>query len=459
MAGFSQGGGVGLILAEWMIEGRPSRDVFALDVARFGNWVTPAYTRLKVTENYQRRFAVAYPNEELPAARPLNTTPAYGLWQAAGAVFGQSYGMEAVNYFATDGAPAYETPSFRRSDAFAAIAAECRAVREAVGLNEIHNFGKYSVTGPGAAAWLDRIMAGRMPAIGRVSLSPMLNDTGRIIGDFTISRLAETDFQLTASFSAQAYHMRWFANHLPSDGSVQIENISTSLLGFQIAGPQSRALLAAVARADVSTAALPFLSVAEMDIGVSRARVQRLSFTGDLGYEIYVPANEQVALYKTLTAAGQVFGLRPFGMRAMMSLRLEKAFGAWLREYRPDYLPLETGLGRFVAYNKAADFIGKAAAAAELAAGPARRLCSFVVDAGDADVWADEPIWLDDEVQGFVTSGGFAHYVGKSVALGFVPTEQVVAGREVDIEILGERRPAYLITEPLFDPAGVRMRE
>ena len=459
MAGFSQGGGVGLTLAEWMIEGHPSRDVFALDVARFGNWVTPAYTRLKVTENYQRRFAVAYPNEELPAARPLNTTPAYGLWQAAGAVFGQSYGMEAVNYFATDGAPAYETPSFRRSDAFAAIAAECRAVREAVGLNEIHNFGKYSVTGPGAAAWLDRIMARRMPAIGRVSLSPMLNDAGRIIGDFTISRLAETDFQLTASFSAQAYHMRWFANHLPPDGSVQIENISTSLLGFQIAGPQSRALLAAVARADVSTAALPFLSVAEMDIGVSRARVQRLSFTGDLGYEIYVPANEQVALYKTLTAAGQAFGLRPFGMRAMMSLRLEKAFGAWLREYRPDYLPLETGLGRFVAYNKAADFIGKAAAAAELAAGPARRLCSFVVDAGDADVWADEPIWLDDEVQGFVTSGGFAHYVGKSVALGFVPTEQAVAGREVDIEILGERRPAYLITEPLFDPAGVRMRE
>lgn len=172
-----------------------------------------------------------------------------------------------------------------------------------------------------------------------------------------------------------------------------------------------------------------------------------------------MPANEQVALYKTLTAAGEAFGLRPFGMRAMMSLRLEKAFGAWLREYRPDYLPLETGLGRFVAYNKAADFIGKAAAAAELAAGPARRLCSFVVDAGDADVWADEPIWLDDEVQGFVTSGGFAHYVGKSVALGFVPTEQAVAGREVDIEILGERRPAYLITEPLFDPAGVRMRE
>lgn len=459
MAGFSQGGGVGLTLAEWMVDGLPSRDVFALDVARYGNWVTPAYTRLKVTENYQRRFAVAYPNEELPAARPLNTTPAYGLWQAAGAVFGQSYGMEAVNYFATDGAPAYETPSFRRSDAFAAVGAECRAVREAVGINEIHNFGKYRVQGPGAFDWLDRIMAGRLPAIGRISLSPMLNDNGQIIGDFTISRLAENDFQLTASFSAQAYHMRWFESHLPPDGAVRLENISRDLLGFQIAGPRARELLARVARADVSSAVLPFLSVAEMDIGVSRARVQRLSFTGDLGYEIYVPAREQVALFKTLTAAGADLGLRPFGMRAMMSLRLEKSFGAWLREYRPDYRPQEVALGRFVAYDKAADFIGKAAAMAELSAGPERRLCTFVVDADDADECGDEPIWIDDQVQGFVTSGGFAHYVEKSVALGFVPVAQAVEGLKVEIEILGDRRPAYLSTGVLFDASGVRMRE
>jgi len=251
MAGFSQGGGVGLTLAEWMIEGEPSRDVFAMDVARFGDWVTPGYTRDKVRENYQRRFSISYPNEELPAARPFQTTPAYGIWKEQRAVFGAAYGMEAVNYFAPGGQQLYEEPTFRRSNAFEAAAEEYRAVRTAVGINEIHNFGKYSVTGPGAADWIDVIMAGRVPKVGRMSLTPMLSPKSKLIGDFTISRLGEEEFQLTASFGAQAYHMRWFEQHLPEDG-VRIENISTRRVGFQIAGPNARELLASVTRADVS---------------------------------------------------------------------------------------------------------------------------------------------------------------------------------------------------------------
>ncbi|MEM7404327.1 MAG: FAD-dependent oxidoreductase [Pseudomonadota bacterium] len=458
MAGFSQGGGVGLTLAEWMIEGEPSRDVFAMDVARFGAFPTRAYARVKATENYQRRFAVSYPNEELPAGRPLLTTPVYPIWKQQRAVFGQGYGTEHVNYFAPPGEPLEETPSFRRSNAFDAVAAECHAVRTAVGLNEVHNFSKFEVTGDGARTWLDRIMAGRIPAPGRVSLTPMLSPKGKLIGDFTVTCLAEQRFQLTASYAAQAYHMRWFEMHLPLDDSVSISNISLERIGFQIAGPNARGLLAAVARADVSNEALPFMHVREMEVGLCDAIVQRLSYTGDLGFEIYVRPGEQVALYESLAKAGAQFGMRPFGMRAIMSLRLEKSFGSWMREYRPDYTATETGLDRFVAFNKPAEFIGRAAAAAAAAASPVRQLCTLIVDASDADVWADEPIWHDGSVVGFVTSGGYAHYVKRSIALGFLPPELVVAGQPVTVEILGEQRAARVALECALDPAGTRMR-
>ena len=457
MAGFSQGGGVGLTVAQWMVEGEPSRDVFAMDVARFGDYCTEPYTRAKVRENYQRRFAIGYPNEELPAGRPLQTTPAYGIWKAERAVFGETYGMEAVNYFAGEGETLCETPSFRRSNAFRATGEECRAVRTAVGINEIHNFGKYEVSGSGALDWLDTIMAGRIPKVGRIALTPMLSPKGRLIGDFTIARLAADRFHLTASYAAQAFHLRWFEQHRPEAG-VQVRNVSLERIGFQIAGPRSRDLLSRVTSADVSNQAFAFMSVREMEVGLSRAMVARVTYTGDLGYEIYVPAGEQVSLHAALTEAGRDLDLRPFGMRAMLSLRLEKSFGGWLREYKPDFRPEETGLGRFVAYNKPVDFIGKAAALAEKGAPLARRLCTFVVDADDADVWADEPIWKNGDVVGFVTSGGYAHYVEKSVALGFLPTELIEDGAEVEIEILGDLRKAHLVSEPLFDPKGERMR-
>ena len=451
MAGFSQGGGVGLTLAEWMVEGEPSRDVFAMDVARFGDYCTRSYTRLKVRENYQRRFSVSYPNEELPAARPLHTTPAYGIWQQQNAVFGSAYGMEHVNYIAPHGEEPYEIPSFRRSNAFDIVAEECRAVREAVGINEIHNFGKYEISGSGAHTWIDTIMAGRIPPVGKLSLNPMLSPKGKLIGDFTVAQIREGVFQVTASYAAQAFHLRWFWQHQPNDGSVQIDNISQSRIGFQIAGPHSRELLQRVTRADVSNDALPFLSVREIDVGQCSAIVQRVSYTGDRGYEIYVPANQQVALYNILTEAGIDLGLRPFGMRAMMSLRLEKSFGSWMNEFKPDYTPLETGMDRFVAYDKAADFIGKTAALEERSKGVARKLCSFIVDAVDADVAGYEPIWHDEAVVGFVTSGGYAHYSKKSVAFGFLPTELARDALEVEIEVLGDRRKAVSYSVPLFD--------
>ncbi len=456
MAGFSQGGGVGLALAQWMVEGEPSRDIFAMDVARFGDWCTRPWVRAKVRESYQRRFAISYPNEELPAGRGLVTTPAYGVWAARNAVFGAGYGLEHVNWFAPEGEPAFEQPSFRRSNAFGPVGEECRAVREAVGINEVHNFGKYLVEGPEAEAWLSRLMANRMPEEGRIALTPMLSPKGRLVGDFTVARLGAGRFQLTASWAAQAFHMRWFEAHLPP-GGVSVRNVSLERIGFQIAGPRARDVLAAATSADVSNRALRFLDAREMEVGLVPALVCRISYTGDLGYEIYVDSGHQIALYRALAAAGEAHGMKPFGMRAMMSLRLEKSFGAWMREYRPEYTPAETGLDRFVDLRKN-DFIGRDAAMRERDAPPGRRLCTFVVDARDADVWADEPIFAGDDVVGFATSGGYAHYSAKSVALGFVPVGTIEDGAELAIEILGERRPAKLVGEPVLDPRGERMR-
>ncbi|MEX0280345.1 MAG: FAD-dependent oxidoreductase [Arenibacterium sp.] len=454
MAGFSQGGGVGLTLAQWMIEGEPERDVTAMDVARFGDWISPGYTRPKVVENYQKRFSVAYPNEELPAARPNRTTPMYDIFTDMGAVWGQQFGLEVANYFAQGDEPGYETPSFRRSDAFKATGREVRGVREGVGINETHNFGKYSVQGPHARAWLDRIMAGRVPQPGRVSLTPMLSPKGRLIGDFTISCLSETEFQLTASYGSQAYHYRWFQKH--QEDGVTVENISDKRNGFQIAGPNADKVLAACTRADISD--FRFLDVRRITVGMTDCIVQRVSYTGDLGYEIYCDPMAQRQLWHTLWSAGQAYGIIPFGMRAMMSLRLDKFFGSWLSEFSPDYTAAETGLDRFISFKKNADFIGRAAAEEERASGPARRLCSFVVEADDADVQGYEPIWLEGEVQGFCTSGGYSHHAQVSVAQGFLPVGKISEDLEVEIEILGQMRKARLVTTPLFDADGARMR-
>lgn len=455
MAGFSQGGGMGKSLAEWMIHGETEVDPRGFDVARFGKWTTPGYTVPKVIETYRMRFSVSYPNEERPAARPFRTTPMYDIFDGLGAVWGAQYGLEVPNYFAAPGEDRYEQPSFKRSNAFAATAREVRAVREGVGINEIQNFGKFRVTGPGARGWLDRIMAGTIPQPGRLSLTPMLSPKGRIIGDFTVTCLSETEFQITGSYGAQDQHLRWFQKNLVP--GVTVENVSDRLTGFQIAGPKARDLLAAVTRADVSAEAFRFMDAKQITVGMVDCLVQRVSYTGDLGFEIYCDFMKQRALWNALTEAGEVFGLKPFGMRAMMSLRLDKLFGSWAREFSPDYFPGETGIDRFIRWNKAADWIGKAAALKEKAEGPRRRLCAFVVDAEDADVVAYEPIWVGDRVVGFCTSGGYSHWTGQSVAQGFLPAD-LADTREVEIEILGSRRKARRIDGPLWDADGARMR-
>ena len=454
MAGFSQGGGVGLMLAQWMIEGECERDVTALDVARYGKWITPGYTRHKVVANYQPRFSVSYPNEELPAARPHRTTMMYDIFSDLGAVWGHQFGLEVVNCFAKDGDPEYETPTFRRSDAWHATRREVQAVRGGVGINEVQNFGKFSVTGPAARDWLDRMMAGRIPQPGRMSLTPMLSPKGRLWGDFTVSCLSETEFQLTASYGAQDIHHRWFVQN--ADPNAHVENISDRRTGFQIAGPKARDLLKSCTRDDVD--GIKFLDVRRMTIGQVGCIVQRVSFTGDLGYEIYCDPADQRQLWWTLWHAGEPMGLTPFGMRAMMSLRLDRFFGSWQREFSPDYTAAETGIDRFISFKKNTAFIGRALAEQERANPPARTLVTFEVDADDADVVAYEPVFINGVVKGFCTSGGYSHHADKSIAFALIPREDAADNLTAEIEIMGSLRKATRISTPLFDPDGSAMR-
>jgi len=452
MAGFSQGGGVGLALSQWMVNGDPGSVVWAMDVARYGDWATLAYTNAKVRENYSRRFRIRFPNEELPAGRPLRTTPIHDRLRESHAVFGEYCGLEHPLWFAPTEAAAQEDVTFRRSNAHAHVAEECRTVQERVGLIETSNYGKIEVVGPGAEEWLSRVMANRVPAVGRIALTPMLNERGKLIGDFTMCRLAADHVLLIGTLAAETYYLRWFERHLPPSG-VRVRACAMEHVGLSVAGPGSRALLQSLVQVDLSNSAFPFLTFRRVDIGMIPALVGRISFTGELGYEIWVSPDYQRALYDLLLTAGA----RPFGGRALNAMRIEKGFGNWAREFRPIYGPYEAGLGRFVALEKG-DFVGRAAAASEKSKGGELRLIALAVDAADADAIGDEPIWHDGKVVGWVTSGAYGHRVGRSLALGYVPAALAAASGGFEIEIIGERRRAERLAVCAYDPNGSHMR-
>lgn len=456
MAGFSQGGGVGLALANWITQGDPGFDVWAMDVARYGDWATLSYTNPKVQENYARRFSIKFPNEELQASRPHKTTPIYDRMLALGAQMGDNWGLETPLWFSPDGTR--DEFSWRRSTDFNHVANEVRACREAVGVMDISGFSKFRVTGSGAEAFLDRVLACRLPKAGRMALAPMLKENGKLQGDLTVACLFEGEYYLFGSGMAEVFYARWFEQHMPQDGSVRLEVIGLGLCGLSIAGPKARDLLQRLTGEDVSNAALPFMAAQRMDIGMAPAIVGRVSFTGDLGYEIWMRPEFQRQIFEHILAEGADLGVTPFGLRALNAMRLEKNFGGWGREFRPVYGPLEAGLSRFISYSKPVDFIGKDGAFEERKSGGALRLISFVLDASDADVIGDEPIWLEDDVVGWVTSGGYAHFAGKSMAMGYVPKELADRDGPWALEILGEKRALTPQRTALFDANAERMR-
>jgi dimethylglycine dehydrogenase len=455
MAGFCQAGGVGMCLAEWMMDGEPSIDVWAMDIARFGNFATPDWGTVKSSENYQRRFVMTFPNETLPQGRRQKVTAMYDRLVSRGAVMGTSFGLEHALWFANGPEDAHEAPTFERNRSHDYVAAEVKAVREAVGAIEIANFAKHEFKGPGARAFLDHVLAGRMPKPGRVALTPMLTPKGKLYGDLTVACLGDEHFMLFGSGAAQEMHRRWFERHLPETG-VAYANVTDRWHGFALSGPNSRALLSRITREDVSNAALKFRDIRRTFVGGVPVILVRISFSGELGYEIYCEPQFQMALWEKIEQAGEGLGLKLYGARALMSLRLEKNWGVWTLDYRPDFTAAESGLDAFIDWNK--DFIGKKAAAAEREKGPAKKLVTLVIDIDERDVVNDEAILKDGVCVGYVSSGGYAHHAGKSMAMGYVPPELATDGMPLTVEVGGAMYLAHVVAQPLHDANGGRMR-
>ena len=455
MAGFCQAGGVGKTLAEWMIEGEPSIDVWAMDIARFGDFATPEWGVIKSSENYERRFVMTFPNETLPKGRRQKTTSIYDRLTQKGAVWQDSFGLENVLWFASSPEDAYEEPTFHRSRSHEYVAKEVEAVRASVGASEVANFANHKFTGKGAKAFLNKVLAGRIPRPGRVNLTPMLLESGKLNGDLTVACIDDETYYLFGSSVAQNMHLRWFEMHLEGVQDVVYQNMTDDFHGIAISGPNSRELLSRLTREDVSSDGFKFRDIRSTFVGGVPALCVRISFTGELGYEIYVAPQYQLKLFEAIEEVGEDLDLKWFGGRALMSMRLEKSWGAWTMDFRPDFTIMESGLDFFVDWDK--DFIGKKAALIEKMKGPTKKLSVIQIET-ETDVSGDEAVMHNGECVSYITSGGYGHSVKKSLAMTYLPVELIDSNAKLEVEILGEFKEASIVMEPLYDPSGSKMR-
>jgi dimethylglycine dehydrogenase len=458
MAGFLQGGGVGKSLAEWMIHGEPEADVYGMDVARYGSWAeNREFIRQTTGQFYSRRFVMTYPNEQLPAGRPLKRAPAYSAMTEAGCQWGQSWDLEVPLYFGGKGFA--ETPSLKRSNAHDVVGAECRAVREGVGLLDITGFSRYEVTGPNAEAWLNGLFSTTLPKPGRARLAVALGHDGRLKGDLTLfnwgpDSKGNTTWWIMGSYYLRTWHMRWFADHM-ADG-VTVRDLGEDMAGFSLSGPKSRAVIEKLSEDPVG--ALPFMGCGDFDIGLMRCKVGRMSVTGELGFEIHCRMGDHISLREALLKAGAEEGITEYGFNALLSLRLEKSFGIWSKEFTQGYTAGATGMDRWINWDKG-EFIGRAAALAERDGnGPAQKVVTLEVDATDADAGGFEPVWKDGNRVGFVTSGGYGHTLGKSLAMAMVDSALAEPGTELSVHVVGAERAARVIAPSPYDPDGRAMR-
>lgn len=455
--GFSQSGGLGLLTAEWIIEGEPKLDLFAWDLARFGDWADKKFTKARVEDQYTHRFKIHFPNEERSAGRPARVRPAYEMQKAMGGVFGLNCGWEHPLWFA-DAPGAVETNGFTRQNWFDPVGDEVRMLRDAVGVIDISNFANYMIKGPGAADWLNALLANRMPKeIGRSCLTPLIGVRGGVAGDFTVTKLAEDEFMMVGSGMAERYHQRFF-NMIPLPKGTTFQVQTDAICGYNVAGPKARDLLQRLTNTDLSTPAFPFMRSKRIEVAGVKTIAIRVSFTGDLGWELHCEQADQVQLYQALLEAAKQVGGGPVGGRALGSLRIEKGYGSWGREYGPEYYPHEVGLERLVKLDK--EFLNKAAYLAVMDDKPRELLSILEVEVtDDADATGGEPIFLKDGTSiGRVTSGGFGYSVGKSLALGFLKQGAVKAGDTVEVFILGKPHNAVVLADPPFDPSGEKLR-
>lgn len=405
---------------------------------------------------YTRRFVLTYPNEELPAGRPLTVSPAHEIMQSHGAQFSCIYSLEVPLYFTT-GENFVETPTLRRSNAFELVGEESNAVRNNVAIVDTTGFSRYEVSGPGAEQWLNELLACRLPRVGGMRLAPMLTHAGKLAGDLTVMRIADDQFWLMGSYYLQNWHMRWFNDHKPKHG-VNVSNLASTWAGVAITGPNSRNVLAKLVQEDVSNTAFRFMNCREFELQDATAIVGRVAVTGELGYEINVLAKDHRQLYQTVLDIGTEFGIRQFGFRAMNSLRLEKSFGAWSREFTAAYTPGMSGLDRFIDFSKQ-KFIGRDAAKREQENLPAQQLVLLEIDSADTDVHGFEPVFCKETRTGFITSGAYGHEVQKSLGLAYVDRQTLQQTDILTVHVAGEPCTAKVLTDAPYDPAGLRMRQ
>jgi dimethylglycine dehydrogenase len=460
--GVTAAGGAGWQIAEWIVEGEPTVDMIGVDPRRFGV-VSKKFAKIKNEEAYSHVFANHFPMEERPAARPAKAPPIYDRLDKAGAVWGARFGWERPNWFAPAGTKREDIYSFRRSNWFEPVGNEVRAMRENVGLMELSSFAKYEVEGPGARDWLDRMVANNIPkSVGRMSLSHALNPSGSARSEFTITRMSDgllgERFFVVGPGAAHDYDLDFLQKILPRDGSVHLRDVTNQYGVLVLAGPNSRKVLEKIADADMSNEAFKWLTMQEIPIGFCpNVRAMRVNFVGSLGWELHHPIEYQIQLFEALRQAGAEFQIANVGMRAMDSMRLEKSYRLWGTDLNAENTVLEAGLNRFVRLNKG-EFTGREALVLQQEQGVPNQYCTIEIDADDADAFGNEPVLIDGEVVGRGTAGGYGHFVRKSLMLGHVKTEHAIVGRECQVRVLDQLRPARIIAESPYDPENLALR-
>ena len=457
--GIVQAGGAGRAIAEWVVNGEPDWDLWPLDHRRYLAFADREYTRARALDTYGNEYGVGYPLEERPAGRPGKTSPLYGELKRQGAVFGARGGWERAVYFRAPGDPDGPEASFRRPHWHRAVERECAAVASGVALLDLPGFTRFAVRGAGAAGFLDRLIAGELPRPGRTSLAYACSPRGGIVMEMTITHLPDGTFWLLSAAAAERHDEQWLRHHPGAAlDRVEIVNHTARYGTLVLTGPLSRELLARVSEADLRTAAFPWLAAAALAIAGVPVLALRVSYVGELGFELHVAMEQLTAVYARLTEDGRELGLKHLGLYAVESLRLEKCYRSWKADLTREYSPLEASLERFVRLDKAADFVGREALRRQAAAGVTQRFVPLLVDAGVADAAPVSIVWRGGERVGLVTSGGYGHRLKRSIALGYVRRDLITPGTELEIEILGERRRALVGREPLYDPDNLRLR-
>ncbi|MDF2765405.1 MAG: putative oxidoreductase [Rhodospirillales bacterium] len=455
--GIVQAGGSGKALAEWIVEGEPEWDLWSLDPRRYTGYVTKSFVTAQAIELYQNEYAIGFPTLERQAGRPAKVSSAYGLLRGKGAVMAARGGWERAVWFPRPGDNAKEPASFHHGTWFEAVGEECRAVQNAAGILDLSGISRFEVTGPGATAWLDGLIVTRLPRAGRCGLGYFLSPRGGVLAEAAIAALAPDRFWIMSGAGAEWHDQDWLTRHLPQDGSVRLANLTPAYDTLVLAGPKSRDILARVTDANLSTAAFPWMALRPITIGSAPVTAMRMTETGELGYELHLPMEYAAAVYEALMAAGADLGLKDFGMYALDSLRLEKGYRGWKSDLMLDQPVMAVGMDRLLRLDKPG-FVGKEAVMSNSGQHPKLVSVLLLVENGSADALPFAIVHAGGARVGFVSSGGYGHRIGRSLALAFVERAMAAPGTPLEIDIFGERREATVVDGAAYDPDNSRVR-